>query len=283
MTNKRVKATRHEKKGNVGAIIIMMFFSLVVLLPILWMISTSIKIDSEVVAAVPKWIPETPSIIAYERFFKDYPFLMQLKNTLIYTLASTVMVVICACFAGYGVTRFDFKGKNAFMTFLLVTQMFPSVMLLVPFYNVIKTIGLLNTYVGMILVYISISVAFATWMMMGFFKSISTELDEAAIIDGCNRFQTFYKIIMPLTLPGIASVAIFSFITGWNEYMFTNILTTQANMQTITIGITSLNGERVMWNDMMAASVISSIPLVIMFMCLQKYFVSGMTSGAVKG
>ena len=118
---------------------------------------------------------------------------------------------------------------------------------------------------------------------MGFFKSIPLELDEAAIIDGCSRFQTFLKVIMPLTLPGIASVAIFSFITGWNEYMFTSILTTQANMQTITIGITSLNGERVMWNDMMAASVISSIPLVIVFMFLQKYFVSGMTSGAVKG
>ena len=283
MNKKRVKTGKLERKGNTGAVIIMLFFCVIVLLPILWMISTSIKIDSEMVAAVPRWIPETPSLVAYQRFFKDYPFLMQLKNTVIYTLCSTILIVICACFAGYGVTRFEFRGKNAFMSFLLVTQMLPSVMLLVPFYNVIKSLGLLNTYIGMILVYISISVAFATWMMMGFFKSIPLELDEAAIIDGCSRFQTFLKVIMPLTLPGIASVAIFSFITGWNEYMFTSILTTQANMQTITIGITSLNGERVMWNDMMAASVISSIPLVIVFMFLQKYFVSGMTSGAVKG
>ena len=281
MTKRRTN--KMERKGNILAVVVMLIFCVIVLIPVLWMISTSIKIDSEVMSAVPKWIPETPSLIAYRRFFEDYPFMTQLKNTLIYTLGSTVLVVVCACLAGYGVTRFNFKGKQAFMSFLLVSQMFPSVMLLVPFYNVIKTLGLLNTYVGLILVYVSISVSFATWMMMGFFKSIPLELDEAATIDGCSKFQTFIRVILPLTIPGLVSVAIFSIITGWNEYMFTNVLTTKMDMQTITIGITSLNGERVMWNDMMAAAVISSIPLVIIFMFLQKYFVSGMTSGAVKG
>ena len=277
------RRNKSERRGNMPAVTVMAVFCIIVLIPVLWMISTSFKIDSEVVSAVPKWIPETPSLIAYKRFFEDYPFMTQLKNTVIYTLGSTAIVIVCACLSGYGVTRFDFKGKKAFMSFLLLSQMFPSVMLLVPFYNLIKTLGLLNSYIGLSLVYVSISVAFATWMMMGFFKSIPTELDEAATIDGCSKIQTFLRVILPLTLPGLVSVAIFSIITGWNEYMFTSVLTTKMDMQTITIGITSLNGERVMWNDLMAASVISSIPLVIVFIFLQKYFVSGMTSGAVKG
>lgn len=283
----RTNAARNKKTDwlpELGRYLLLTVAAVLVLVPVVWMFSTAFKPEAEIITVPPRWLPQKPTLEAFERFFNDYPFVNQLKNSLIFVVGSTVITVACACLAGYGVTRFQFKGKNAFMSFLLLTQMFPSIMLLVPYYTVLKTIGLLNTYLGIILVYVSINIAFCTWMMMGYFRSLPTDLDEAAIVDGCNRWQVFWKIILPLTLPGLASVAIYAFITGWNEYMFASILTTTDSMKTITIGIAELNGQyKVLWNDMMAASIIASLPLIILYMFMQKYFISGLTAGAVKG
>ena len=135
----------------------------------------------------------------------------------------------------------------------------------------------------MILVYVSFTIPFCSWMMTGFFKTIPLELDEAAIIDGCSRFTIFYRIILPLTLPGIAATAIYSFNTGWNEYLFAQVLINDPSLKTVPVGIAELNGQyKILWNDMMMASLISSIPLVIVFLFFQKSFISGMTAGAVK-
>jgi multiple sugar transport system permease protein/raffinose/stachyose/melibiose transport system permease protein len=194
-----------------------------------------------------------------------------------------ILSTIAASFAGYGVTRFRFKGKQAFLTFTLTTQMFPSIMLLIPYYKVLSVYNLNNTLLGMILVYVSFTIPFCSWMMTGFFKTIPLELDEAAIIDGCSRFTIFYRIILPLTLPGIAATAIYSFNTGWNEYLFAQVLINDPSLKTVPVGIAELNGQyKILWNDMMMASLISSIPLVIVFLFFQKSFISGMTAGAVK-
>jgi multiple sugar transport system permease protein/raffinose/stachyose/melibiose transport system permease protein len=164
-----------------------------------------------------------------------------------------------------------------------MTQMFPSIMLLIPYYKVLATYGIKDTYIGMILVYVSFTIPFCSWMMAGFFRTIPLELDEAAIIDGCSRFRAFLVIILPLTLPGIAATAIYSFITGWNEYMFAQVLINSPDLKTVPIGIAELNGfYKILWNDMMAASLISSIPLVLLFVFLQRSFISSLTAGAVK-
>jgi multiple sugar transport system permease protein len=169
-------------------------------------------------------------------------------------------------------------------TFILITQMFPSVMLLVPFYGIINRLGLINTHLGLIIVYVSFTVPFSTWMMIGFFKTLPLELDEAAMIDGCTVWQTFSRVVLPLTLPGIASTSIYSFITSWNEYMFAFILTNSPDMRTLSVGIAELNGfQQILWNDMMAASLIASLPSIILFIFLQKYFINSLTAGAVKG
>ena len=144
-------------------------------------------------------------------------------------------------------------------------------------------LNLINTYWGLIVVYVSMSIAFATWMITSFFKSIPISLDEAAIIDGCTRFQVFWKIVLPLTIPGLVSICIYCFINGWNEYMFASTFVTTEEMKTITVGIAELSGQyKILWNDMMAASLVASVPLVVLFVFLQKYFISGMTAGAVK-
>ena len=269
--------------AGIGTYITLGLFAVVVLLPILWMLSTSFKIESETIIIPPRWIPETFTIEAYQRLWEEYPFLTYFKNSIIIVLGSVIVSVAFACLAGYGVTRFKFKGKKGFTTFLLVTQMFPSIMLLIPYYKVLDTYGLNDSLLGMTLVYISFTIPFCTWMMIGFFKTIPTSLDEAAIIDGCSRWKVFLKVILPLTLPGIASSAIYDFITVWNEYMFAQTLLISPELKTLPLGIAELNGfYKILWNDMMAASVIASIPLVILFVFMQKYFVSGLTAGAVK-
>ena len=279
-----IKPRNMRKLGNaVICYAVLVFFSLLVLVPVAWMISTSFKTEPETIQIPPTWIPREPTIQAYIRIWKDYPFVTYFKNSLIIVLGATLLSTVVSCFAGYGVTRFNFRGKGSFMTFMLMTQMFPSIMLLIPYYKVLSIYGLMNTHLGMILVYVSFTIPFCSWMMAGFFKSIPVELDEAAIIDGCSRMRAFRSIILPLTLPGIASTAMYSFITGWNEYMFAQVLISDPTLKTVPIGIAELNGfYKILWNDMMAASLIASIPLIFLFLVSQRSFISSLTAGAVK-
>lgn len=264
--------------------LILIFFSILVLIPVLWMVVTALKTPLETMNTPPTWIPKDPSLGSFGRLWQDYPFGSFFRNSVIIVFFSMVVSVFFACLAGYGVSRFKFRGKKFMTTFILITQMFPSVMLLVPFYSVINQLKLINTHLGLIIVYISFTIPFSTWMMIGFFKSLPLELDEAARIDGCTVWQTFWRVVLPLTLPGIASTCIYSFITSWNEYMFAFILTNSPDMRTLSVGIAELNGfQQILWNDMMAASLIASIPLIMLFIFLQKYFISSLTAGAVKG
>ena len=174
--------------------------------------------------------------------------------------------------------------KKPFMTFLLVLQMFPAVMLLVPYYKMLTAYRLVDTLPGLILPNIAFTMPFCTWMMMGYFNTIPSELEQAAMIDGCNKYQSFFRVICPLTMPGVAATAIYSFIQVWNEYMFSQTLMKTETSKTLTVGIAQMVGEyRTLWNDMMAASVLTSLPLIIVFIFMQKYFISTLTAGAVKG
>lgn len=272
-----------KTSSDIVTYIILTVFSIAVLIPILWMVSTAFKTASETMTTNPVWIPKKIAFDSYIKLWKEYPFTQWFKNSFTITMCSMIICVICACLAGYGLTRFKFPGRSAMLTFILVTQMFPSVMLLVPFYSVISKLGLINTHLGLILVYTSFTMPFCTWMMVGFFKALPLELDEAARLDGASEWKTFVRVILPLTIPGIASTSIYAFITAWNEYMFAFILTTSSEMRTLSVGIAEMNGyQQVLWNDMMAAAIIASLPLVVLFIFLQKYFISGLTAGAVK-
>lgn len=279
----RMGMRRKKIMAGVAMYVLLALLASLVLIPVLWMVSTAFKSYGETIAKPPRWIPQQISFEAFGRLWSEYPFGTYFKNSFVIVLFSMAVSVFASCLAGYGLTRFRFRGRNSLMTFILVTQMFPSVMLLVPFYSIIGKMHLLDTYLGLILVYISFTVPFCTWTMLGFFRALPLDLDEAARIDGCNSWQCFGRIILPLTLPGIASTSIYAFITSWNEYMFAFILTSRPEMKTLSVGIAEMNGfQQVRWNDMMAASLMASLPLILLFVCLQKYFVSGLTSGAVK-
>lgn len=279
----RMGMRRKKIMAGVAVYVLLALLASLVLIPVLWMVSTAFKSYGETIAKPPRWIPQQISFEAFGRLWSEYPFGTYFKNSFVIVLFSMAVSVFASCLAGYGLTRFRFRGRNSLMTFILVTQMFPSVMLLVPFYSIIGKMHLLDTHLGLILVYISFTVPFCTWTMLGFFRALPLDLDEAARIDGCNSWQCFGRIILPLTLPGIASTSIYAFITSWNEYMFAFILTSRLEMKTLSVGIAEMNGfQQVRWNDMMAASLMASLPLILLFVCLQKYFVSGLTSGAVK-
>lgn len=275
--------TKKKVVGGILRYVFLITLSLFILVPVLWMVSTAFKTEAETYSPNPIWIPSTISLESFKKFFGLYNFGTMTWNSLITCIGSVLICTAFSCLAGYGVTRFKFRGKKTFMGFLLVTQMFPSVMLVVPFYSVLTKYHLTNSLLGLIIVYAATNIAFSTWMMTSYFKTIPVELDEAARVDGASSFTIFRKIILPLVIPGIAAVAIFVLINGWNEYMYSSVLISKDSLKTLTVGIVSLNTQnQVHWNDMMAASTMSCIPLIILFMCFQKYFIAGMTSGAVK-
>ncbi|TBL75733.1 carbohydrate ABC transporter permease [Paenibacillus thalictri] len=256
---------------------------LFILIPVLWMISTSIKAETDIFAIPPRWLPEKVTFDAFSRIWTNYPFGTYFVNSLLSVSLATVLSLFFSTLAGFGASRFQFKGKGAFLTFLLVTQMFPSIMLLIPFYKIMQMLGLLDSLAGLVLTYISFTIPFCSWMMMGYFNTISKEIDQAAMIDGCSRLRLFWQILLPLTLPGVAATAIYSFIAGWNEYIFALVLITTETNKTLPIGIGQLIGQyKIVWNDLMAASLAASVPLTILFLFMQKYFISSLTAGAVK-
>ncbi len=272
-------------KKNTGTYLVLSLCSLVILLPIIYMLSTSLKSISEILTA-PKatLFPEQVTLEGYRNVMNKYPFFTYVKNSVYVVSVSTLVAVAFSTLAGYGFSRFRFAGRGMLLMFILITQMFPSVMLYVPYYKLLATWGLSNSHMGLILVYIANVIPFCTWMMYGFFNSISRELDEAAMIDGCGRLHTFFRIVMPLTLPGLISTTIYAFIQGWNEYMFAMIFTNSDTLRTLPVAIGQMSKSySVYWNDLMAASTLSSLPLLVLFLFLQKYFISNMTGGAVKG
>lgn len=280
----RTKSAGGQRRAAISArIVVLAALSMFVIVPMVWMLSTAFKNQQQLNSPDPIWIPEPISWESFTKFFTIYDFGAMTVNSLITSIGAAIICTACACLAGYGITRFNFKGKAQFLGFLLVTQMFPSVMLVVPFYAVLSRYGMTNNLLGLVIVYAATNIAFSTWMMVGYFKTIPIELDEAARIDGASHFRTFWRIVMPLTLPGISAVVIFVLINCWNEYMYAAVLMTSDAKKTLTVGILALNGQyQVYWNDMMAAATVSCIPLVILFLAFQRYFIAGMTGGAVK-
>jgi ABC-type glycerol-3-phosphate transport system permease component len=272
-----------RKITNTASYGVLIFFSALVLFPILWIVSTSLKNEEDLFALPLHIIPAHPTLHAFKQVWIDHPFLAYFKNSLIVVSIATFISVIFSAFAAYGISRFQFRGRGAFMAFLLGSQLFPSIMLLIPYYKIYMRFGLINTHAALIITYVSFSIPFCTWMMRGYFAGISKDLDLAAQIDGAGRFRIFRSVILPLSWPGLAATTIYSFISGWNEYIFALVLTQDEEMKTVPVGIGQLVGEyRIDWAQLMAASLYALIPLSIIFIFFNRYFVSGLSAGAVK-
>lgn len=235
--------------------------------------------------AVLPW-PEQVSFANFTALFRDQPFARWLLNSMIVSAATTVVGVFLACTAGYAFSRFQFPGRRAGLMAFLVSQMFPGVLTLVPLYIIIvKWLGLGSNYLGLILVYSTTAIPFCVWMLKGYFDTIPKELEESALIDGASTTTIFFRIILPLAKPAVAVTALFSFMTAWNEFVLALTFLDQENMYTAPVGLRFFVGgyAEQQWGYFAAGSIVAAIPIVILFLYLQKYLVSGLTAGAVKG
>ena len=255
-----------------------------VLLPLSWMVITSLKSMADITLSRGLTLfPSGPTLENFVNIWKEYPIATYIKNSIVAVGGSTVIGVVCAALCGYGLSRYQFKGKAFLLSFLLVTQMFPAVMKIIPYYKILVSVHLNNTQIGLMVVYASFSIPFCTWMMYGYFKSISTGLDEAARVDGSSAFNTFLKIILPIALPGLVATIIYAFLQNWNEYMFASVLMSADEKKTITYAISTMaDAYKIQWNYLMCAAIISSVPTLAVFTVMQKYLIAGMTAGAVK-
>lgn len=270
--------------GSVFAILL--FTAIWTLFPIYWMLVTSLKRDMDVFNVPPALWPENPNIQSYIELFTGADSIFKyFINSVVTSVGTVLIAIILATLAGYTLSRLRFRFRKFILISVLITQMFPLVVLLIPLYLLFVHTNLLNTYTGLILGFTSFTVPFGIWMVKGFVDSIPVEIEEAAMIDGCTRFQVMRMVILPLIKPGIAATGVFAFMDAWNNLLFPLTLVNDVNMKTLPPGmILSFSGQfKHDWSGMMAASTIVTIPVVIAFVLLQRYLVEGLTSGAVKG
>ncbi len=249
--------------------------------PIVWMILTSFKTEVDALAMPPKWL-FYPTLQNYLEAMVETGFSRYFLNSVIVACASILIVLAVGIPAGYSLARFNFKGKRDLAFWILSTRMAPPITFLIPFFIMFRSLGLIDTRLGLIILHITINLALVIWMMRGFFQEIPVEIEEAALVDGCNRVQVLLRIALPISVTGIASTAILSFIFSWNELMFAIVLTSNI-AKTAPAGIYNFIGyQEVRWGDLCAASVVVLVPVFIFIVLVQKHLIRGLTFGAMK-
>ena len=224
------------------------------------------------------------SLKSYITLLKDTDFLLWTRNSIFISFIVTLTGVVFASTGGYALSRFRFRGREFGMTAILTTQMFPATMLLLPFFILLSYLGLINSYIGLIIIYSSTALPFCIWQMKGYYDTIPPSLEESARIDGCSRFQAFYKIILPLSSPALVITALFSFMASWSEYVVAAIILQDPKLYTLPLGLKTFQASlSTQWGLYAAGAVVVSIPVTILFISLSRYLVSGLTMGSVKG
>lgn len=270
--------------GNVLSWILAGIALIIVLFPLYWVINTSLKPMEEIFRWPPNFASANWSFDSYVTIWTARPFGRYMYNSLVVAGGSTLLAMMLSALAGYGFSRFYMRWERPLILFLLVTQMLPGTLLIIPYFQLMAKAGLINNYLSLILAYVSFALPFSTWMLIGYFRSIPRELDEAAMVDGCTRLQTFRKVVLPLAVPGLIAVAVFTFLGAWNAYVFPLVLTTDDKLFPLSLGIANMMGEyQVTWNQLMAAATLATLPVLVLYGFLERYLVQGMTAGAVKG
>jgi multiple sugar transport system permease protein len=256
----------------------------VCLFPFLWMGLSSIKQLNELYTIPPQWWPDHPTLANYYKVLFESRIPHYFLNSVIISVGSTGLALILAVFAANGFARFRFRGQSFWQACILVGQLLPTAAIIVPLFITLKVLGLVNTYWGLILVYMIITLPLSVWMLTSYFRAIPRELDEAAVIDGASRVGILLRIILPLSLPGIVAVLVYSFITTWNEFIFALCFATDSSVKTLPIGLAEFSTEfNTDWGAVMAASMVMTVPIALLFLVFQKFFVGGLTAGATKG
>ncbi len=251
--------------------------------PVFWMLVSSFKTNTEIFAFPPQLITRGFSFDAYIAVFNDPEEIRFFINSYVVALSVTAVTVLVSLMAAYAFSRHEFRFKKPLNMVILGVQAVPPITLLIPFFGLMVTLQLYNTYGGLILTYVVFTLPYAIIMMTGYFNTLPRELDEAVKIDGGGSWTTLWRFLVPISVPGIVSVGVYTFMIAWNEYLFALTLTRTTDMRTVPVGIQLLLGQNSYhWNQMMAISVLGSIPVLILFLVFQRYFIGGLTSGSVK-
>jgi multiple sugar transport system permease protein len=282
MASASVTRTRRLLKwlGN-GLLVLMLVWTLV---PFYWMIATSLKKDKEIYGYEATLIPRRPTLDAYRRLFAQTPFVKYMRNSTIIAVSTTLASLVLGCLGAYALARLRFPGRAIIARGLIFTYLVPPALLFIPLFTVLSTLSLIDTREGLILAYLGFTVPFSTWLLLGYFRSVPLELEEAALVDGCSRLSALVRIILPMSLPALAVVAFFSFTLAWSEFLYANVFVSSTEATTITTGLTLFIVEDVFfWGPMMGASCLATLPPIVVYLVFQRWVVKGLTLGAVKG
>lgn len=253
------------------------------LFPFYWTFVTSIKPENELYSSIVTYWPNKPTFASYKKLFVNFNFLKPMINSLLVAAVTTIVSLTVSLLAAYAFSRYKFKGRKFLMTMFLTNNMFPTVLLLIPLYAIMRNIGILYTPMALVLSYTTFTIPFSIWLLSGYLNNLPMSLEEAAMIDGASRTQAFLKIIFPILLPCIVATGAYIFMTSWNEYIFAVMFTNESS-RTIPVALKNLIGQLgVEWGMLTAGGIITIIPICIMFFFAQKRLTEGLTAGAVKG
>lgn len=263
-----------------GFLIVMCIVSV---FPLLWLLMSAFKSSAEMLANPTTILPKQWTLENFETVLFTLKFTVNIRNSLIISLSTTLIAITISALAAYGIVRFFPRLGNAMTKLLITTYMFPAIMLVIPYGIIMARLGLTNTRFGLVLVYLSFSVPYAVWLLVGFFKTVPIGIEEAARIDGANKLQVFRIVVLPLVAPGIVATAIYTFINAWNEFLYAMILMSSSDKTTISVAVKTLEGADILnWGALMAACAIVVVPSIIFFLVIQNKITGGLSEGAVK-
>lgn len=274
-----------RKKYSVSIIshIYLLLLCFFAIFPLLWIMISSVKGKGELTGNPTAFLPKVVTLEYYRHVIFDLGFIVNIRNSVIISIATTGIAITISTLAAYGIVRFFPKIGAVLSKVLVTTYIFPPILLAIPYSIVMAKLGLTNTRTGLVLVYLSFSIPYAVWLLVGFFKTIPIGIEEAAKIDGANKIQVFLQVVIPLVAPGIVATAIYTFINVWNEFLYSLILINDTSKMTVAVALRSLNGSEILdWGDMMAASTLVVIPSILFFCLIQNKIAGGLSEGAVK-
>jgi multiple sugar transport system permease protein len=278
------RQSARSNAGPIARLLVLTPLLVFVLFPFYWIITTSLKTTSQISERRSIFWPEPATTDQYTSLLRDTPFLTWLMNSVFVAALSTLVSVALASLAAYALSRLRFRGAGLLTTLLLITYLLPGTLLFIPLYQTLTTLGVINSHTALIITYPTFLLPFATWVLMGYFKSIPIELEEAARIDGASRLYIFWRITLPLAAPAILSVTLFAFTNAWNEFLFAFVFITSESLRTLPIGLQSMVvGDILPWGKLMAASLLTAIPVAVLYVYAQRFLSEGLTVGAVKG
>ncbi len=265
---------------------IIIFFALIAIFPFLWMLRTAFAPTKDSFSLRPTLLPSSFTLENFERVISspNVPFLTYFWNSVLVSVSTTLLVIVAGSWGAYALARMNFKGQRAFGVSLLLIQMFPGVLLIIPLYVVLTRLGLVNNFFGLAIAYTTINLPFVTWLMRGYFLSIPSEIEDAARIDGCTYFGALWRVVLPLAAPGLAAVATLAFVNSWNEFLIAYVLINDDRQKVLSIGLSSYVDQFTTdYSGLFAMATLTTLPVVIVFMIFQRYLTGGLTSGSVKG